>query len=79
MAFRTTSKKGDAQLTAEEINQGKDTTEWFDKIETIPAPIKAVLESYSDLEDDQIIPHIEDIVSICYKHRYPTGHRLISF
>lgn len=64
MAFRSDSKPGDLQLTGDEISQGKDTKEWFDKIETIPAPIKAVLESYSSLDEDQIIPYVKGIVSM---------------
>ena len=62
MAFRIGSKPRNAQLSGEEIRYGKDVSEWFDKTETIPQPIKATLNSYSGLNKTQVIPHTEDIV-----------------
>ena len=66
MAFRSDSKAGDEQITSKEIREAKDVSEWFEKIETIPDPINEVLESYSGLGSNEVIPHIEGVVSIAY-------------
>lgn len=40
-----------------------DTSEWLDKVESVPEPIAAVLKSYSGLEENQVISHVENVVS----------------
>lgn len=64
MAFRADSKAGDEQITSNEIREAKDVSEWFEKIETIPGPINEVLEAYSGLSSNEVIPHIEGVVRI---------------
>lgn len=66
MAFRSDSKPGEEQITSEQIRKVKDVSEWFEKIQTIPEPVNAIFKTYSGLSPEQIIPHIENVVSIFF-------------
>lgn len=64
MAFRSDSKPGDEQITSDDIRKATDVSEWFDKIEDIPAPANAILVTYSGFSPAEVIPHVESVVSI---------------
>ena len=69
MAFRSDSTAGNKQFTSKEskeIREAKNLSEWFEKIGAIPDAINEVLESYSGLTSNEVVPHIEDVVSISY-------------
>ncbi|MCJ1325700.1 hypothetical protein MMC10_002363 [Thelotrema lepadinum] len=67
MAFQLNIKLSYIQLTAEDINQEKESTEWFETIQTVPSPTLEILKSYSGLKEDKIIPHIEEVRARAFK------------
>lgn len=48
----------------EKIRGREDVYDWYTKeIARIPLPMREILEDYSGLSEEQVIPHVSEVVS----------------
>ncbi|KAF6224577.1 hypothetical protein HO173_013017 [Letharia columbiana] len=55
---------GRVQVASEELNNVVDTSKWFRETVEIPPQAQALLEQYSGLVPDQVIPHVTDLTHL---------------
>ena len=60
-------------LDAEKWRDKEDVYQWYTKeIDSIPPPMREVLEKYSGIPPERVIPHISELVSaICLEFLLP--------
>ena len=56
-------KDGPGQVVPEQSTKAVDVSQWFVKSFKIPDPAQALLEQYSEIAPDDVVPHVTDLVS----------------
>ena len=71
MTTKPTADAGDTvQITAKEIQASEDTSKWFPPDVKIPDEARTLLEQYSGLAPDKVVPHIKDLVCAAFAHSH---------
>lgn len=60
-AIRGAEKR--VQITPEEVKKTGETANWYEEKINIPAGARCLLEQYSGIAPDQVVPHVKDLVS----------------
>ncbi len=61
------------QMTSEEPKKIGETPKWFLETVKVPPPARALLEQYSGLTPDEVVPHVTDLVSGISSHHSEIG------